>query len=83
MNVTIYSTTTCGFCKMLKKYLDDKGIAYEEKVADMDEKLAHELFEKSHGYAVPFTIVTKDDGTTAEILGFDRKQIDAAVGISA
>ncbi len=68
---------------MLKKYLDDKGIAYEEKVADTDEKLAQELFEKSHGYAVPFTILTKDDGSTTEILGFDRKKIDEAIGLSA
>lgn len=28
--ITIYTTSTCPKCKILKKKLDDKGIAYEE-----------------------------------------------------
>jgi len=28
--ITIYTTATCPKCKILKKKLDDKGIAYEE-----------------------------------------------------
>jgi glutaredoxin 3 len=45
--ITIYSTATCGYCKMLKGYLQSKDIAYEEKHADKDQKLAEELYEKS------------------------------------
>ena len=36
--ITIYSTATCGFCKMLKSYLQSKNIPYEEKHADQAEK---------------------------------------------
>lgn len=82
MTITIYSTTTCGFCKMLKKYLDEKQISYVEKLADTDESLAKELFEKSHQLAVPYTIIEKDDGTKAEILGFDIVKVNAALGIA-
>ncbi len=82
MNIVIYSTETCGFCKMLKKYLDEKGIAYTEKLADSDESIAQELFEKSKGYAVPFTVVTDDKGEEKTVLGFDVAKINAAVGIS-
>lgn len=81
MDITIYSTETCGFCKMLKRYLDDKGFKYNEKMADSDEAIAKELFEKSKGYAVPFTIIKKDDDTEIEILGFDVPKINAALGI--
>lgn len=28
--ITIYTTSTCPKCKILKKKLDEKGIAYEE-----------------------------------------------------
>lgn len=34
--ITIYTTATCPKCKILKKKLDDKGIAYEE-FTDEDE----------------------------------------------
>ncbi len=64
---------------MLKSYLQDKNIAYEEKLADVDQKFAKELYEISGQLGVPFTIIEKDDGSEAKILGFDRGQIDAAL----
>lgn len=80
--ITIYSTATCGFCKMLKSYLQSKDIAYEEKHADEDQKLAEELYEKSGQLGVPFTIIEKDDGTEEKILGFDRVKIDQVLGLA-
>lgn len=80
--ITIYSTTTCGFCKMLKSYLQSKDISYEEKQADLNPKLAEELYEKSGQLGVPFTIIQKDDGSEEKILGFDRPKIDAVLGLS-
>lgn len=80
-NVTIYSTATCGFCKMLKSYLNDKGVKYEVKMADEDQSLAQELYEKSGQLGVPFTVITDEDGKEENILGFDRPKIDAALGL--
>lgn len=79
--ITIYSTATCGFCKMLKSYLQSKSITYEEKHADQDPALAQELMEKSGQLGVPFTII-EHDGKEESIIGFDRPKIDAALGIS-
>ncbi len=79
--ITIYSTATCGFCKMLKSYLNDKGIKYDVKMADEDQNIARELYEKSGQLGVPFTIVEKD-GKEEKILGFDRGRIDTVLGIS-
>lgn len=80
--ITIYSTATCGFCKMLKSYLQSKDIAYDEKHADEDQAVAKELYEKSGQLGVPFTVITKEDGSEEKVLGFDRPKIDAALGIS-
>lgn len=80
--ITLYSTATCAYCKMLKSYLQSKNIAYEEKHADQDQKLAEELFEKSGQLGVPFTIIQKDDGTKEKILGFDRAKINLVLGLA-
>ena len=77
--ITIYSTATCGFCKMLKQYLKDKDVTYNEKKADEDPKLAQELFEKSGQLGVPFSIIKTKDGKEISVLGFDRPQIDHAL----
>ncbi len=81
-DITIYSTATCGFCKMLKSYLNDKGIEYNVKMADEDQAIAKELFEKSGQLGVPFTIITDDDGNEEKILGFDRQKIDQVLELA-
>ncbi len=79
--ITIYSTATCGFCKMLKSYLNSKDMKYDVKMADEDQDIAKELFEKSGQLGVPFTIIEKEDGSEEKILGFDRQKVDAALGL--
>lgn len=80
-NVTVYSTATCGFCKMLKSYLNDKEVKYDVKMADEDQAIAQELYEKSGQLGVPFTVITDSDGKEELILGFDRPKINSALGI--
>lgn len=80
-DVVVYSTATCGFCKMLKSYLNDKGVKYDVKMADEDQKIAQELYEKSGQLGVPFTVITDDDGKEEAILGFDRQRVDSALGL--
>jgi len=65
---------------MLKSYLTQKGIAFDEKHADQDPKITEELYEKSGQLGVPFTIIEKD-GKEEAILGFDRKKIDEVLEI--
>lgn len=82
MTIKIFSTTTCPFCKLEKQYLDSKGIKYENVFVDQDEKAAKWMIEESGQMGVPFTVITKDDGTKVEILGFDRAKLNPALGIS-
>lgn len=82
MQVIIYSTTSCPYCKMLKGYLKEKGVAFSEKIVDQDLKSQKEMVALSQGaMAVPFTVVTKEDGLQVKITGFDKKKIDETLGI--
>lgn len=71
-SITIYSTATCVYCRMLKKFLDDHGIKYEVKLADENQDYAKELLDKSGQLGVPFSIIEGENGEVIEsILGFD------------
>ena len=39
MNIKVYSTPTCPYCKMAKEYLSSKGIAYEDIDISMNSTL--------------------------------------------
>ena len=82
MKITIYSTQTCAFCKMLKDYLDKNNVPYEVKYADSDQAIAQELYDKSHQLGVPFTIITNDDQEQISILGFDKPKFDHVLGLA-
>jgi glutaredoxin len=81
MKITIYSTTTCPYCQMLKDYLDEKGVSYEEKLVDQNDDAKTEMMEKSGGYlGVPFTVITKEDAGEETVLGFDKAKIEGIIG---
>ncbi len=82
MQVVVYSTTTCPYCKMLKDYLKDKNIGFSEKLVDMDENAQKEMAAVSGGFlGVPFSVITKDDGTKETVLGFDRGKVNSILGL--
>jgi glutaredoxin-like YruB-family protein len=74
--VIIYSTTWCGYCKMLKQYLDNKGVAWVEKDIETDASAHEELMDKIQGN---FRGVPVSDVNGTIVLGFDRPSIDAAL----
>ena len=41
----VYSKTACGKCVFTKKWLESKGIPYEEKRTDLDESARKEVEE--------------------------------------
>jgi len=83
MKITVYSTTTCPYCKALKDYLDEKRVGYEEKLIDQDDAAKKEMLSVSDGFlGVPFTVVEKDGGGRETIIGFDKNKIEAILEIS-
>ncbi len=82
MNITVYTTTTCPYCKMLKDYLGKNNISFAEKLVDQDDGARAEMMAASEGFlGVPFSVITKDDGTKETVLGFDKGKINQVLGI--
>ena len=82
MQVIVYSTTTCPYCKMLKDYLQNKQIAFIEKLVDQDDIARDEMMAASNGFlGVPFSVVVKDDGAKETIIGFDKGRVNEVLGV--
>lgn len=83
MKITIYSTTTCPYCKMLKSYLTSKNISFVERLTDQDQAAQEEMSRLSNGFlGVPFTSIVKEDNTQEFVIGFDKAKIDSILGLS-
>lgn len=83
MQVTVYSTTTCPYCKMLKSFLSENGVVFKEKLVDQDEVARDEMMGKSGGYlGVPFCVIVKDDGKEEKVIGFDKQKISGILGLN-
>ncbi len=82
MQIIIYTTSTCPYCKMLKEYLTTNSKAFSEKLVDMDDTAKEEMMKESNGFlGVPFTVVVKDDGSKETIIGFDKGKFGSVLGI--
>jgi len=74
--VKVYTTPTCPYCKMAKKFLDDNGIKYQEFNVAEDKAAREEMRNKCSSLAVP-TICFDDEW----IVGFDEAQLRAKLGL--
>lgn len=75
-NVTIYTTQTCGYCKMAKDFLAEKGVSYTEHNVGADLEKRKEMIERSGQMGVP---VIDIDGEL--IVGFDKNRISELLGL--
>ena len=81
MKIKIYSTHTCPYCKMLKSWLESKKLSFENVFVDEDTNGMEEMMKVSEGHmGVPFTVVTRDDGSQVKIAGFDKVKFEETVG---
>jgi glutaredoxin len=77
--ITIYTTNTCAYCVMVKKYLGNKGIGYEEVNIDQEPHRQQEALAISGALTVPVTVVTKDDDTQEVVIGFNLQRLAPAI----
>ena len=73
--IDIYTTPTCGYCKMAKEYFQSKGWEYTEHNVFEDEKAREDMITKSGQMGVP---VIEIDGKI--IVGFNKEEIEKALG---
>ncbi|MDQ3878285.1 MAG: glutaredoxin family protein [Actinomycetota bacterium] len=58
--VTIYSTSWCGYCRRLKRQLDDVGVPYSEIDIEDREDLARRIEQVTGGYRTVPTVAIGD-----------------------
>jgi len=75
--VRIYTTPTCPYCKMAKKFLQDNKVAYQELNVAEDKKALDEMLKRSKQLSVP---VIDIDGQI--IIGFNMPQIKQRLGLA-
>jgi glutaredoxin 3 len=69
--IIVYSTPTCPYCSLVKDYLKQQGVEFEEKDVSVDRVAAREMIERSGEMGVPQIDI---NGTI--IVGFNRDAID-------
>lgn len=80
--VKLYSTKTCAYCQAEKAFLDEKSVPYEAVMVDEDQTALMEMMKLSGMSAVPFNVVTGDDGKVIDqFVGFDQPRLVQALGL--
>jgi glutaredoxin len=77
--ITIFTTNTCAYCVMVKKYLAAKGHIFEEVNLDQSPERQQEAYQLSGALTTPVTVVTKDDDTREVIVGYNLSKLAPAV----
>jgi glutaredoxin-like YruB-family protein len=74
--VKVYSTPTCPYCVMVKRFLKENNIAFSDVDVSVSQSAAQEMISKSKQMGVP---VVDIDGKI--VVGFDKKKIKELLGI--
>jgi glutaredoxin 3 len=72
--VIVYSTKTCPYCVIAKRYLSEKGVKFTDYDVGADRSKALEMMTKTGQMGVPVL-----DINGSVIVGFDRLAIDEAL----
>ena len=73
--IKVYTTPTCPYCHMLKHFLEEKGVEYEDVNVAEDQNAAREMIGKSGQMGVPQMEINGK-----MIVGFDREAIEKELG---
>ncbi len=79
-DVTIFTTNTCSYCAMVKKFLDMKGQHYQVvNLDDVPERRQEALDVSGGALTVPITVITKQDDTKEVVVGYNLSRLAPAI----
>lgn len=78
-NITIFTTNTCAYCQMVKKWLDAKGFGYDVVNLDENPERQAEALALSGALTVPVTVVTKEDDSKQVVIGYNLAKLAPAL----
>ena len=74
--VAIYTTETCGYCKMAKEFFQKHNVEFQEFDVGKDLAKRQEMIEKSGQMGVPVISVGPD-----MIVGFNKARLSELLNI--
>ena len=77
MDVTIYTTHTCPWCRKTKEFFSKNKVKYREINVAEDQEAAQEMIKKSGQTGVPVSVI---DGEV--IIGFDEPRLRKALKLA-
>jgi len=78
-NITIFTTNSCAYCPMVKRYLDSKGLVYDVVNLEEQPDRQEEALKVSGSLTVPITVITKTDDSQQVVVGYNLQQLAPAV----
>jgi glutaredoxin len=78
-NITIFTTNTCSYCVMVKRFLDMKGQSYDVVNLDDNPERQQEALAISGALTVPITVVTKQDDSQEVVVGYNLSRLAPAI----
>lgn len=77
--ITIYTTNTCAYCVMVKKFLTTKGQEFSEVNLDDEPERRQEALDLSGAMTVPVTVIENSDGMKNVTVGYNPSQLASAL----
>jgi glutaredoxin-like YruB-family protein len=75
-SVVIYTTQTCGYCKMAKEFFQKNNIQYSEYDVGTDLARREEMIAKSGQLGVPVILVGDEI-----VIGFNKPKLMELLGV--
>ena len=75
--VIMFSTPTCHYCKVAKRYFQEKKIRYTNVDVSRDQKAAEDMRRRTGQTGVPVILINN-----RPIMGFDKPKINRMLGIN-
>ncbi len=76
MTVTVYSTPTCPYCKLVKKFLAEHKVKFTDIDVSADSDAADRMIKKTGQMGVPVIEIGDEI-----LIGYDEKKLKKALGI--
>ncbi len=74
--VIVFSTPTCSYCNMAKRYFREKKIRFRDVDVSRDHKAAQDMQRRTGQTGVPVILINN-----RSIVGFDKPKINKLLGI--
>lgn len=74
-NVVLFTQPDCPPCHIVKLFLSERGVVFEERDISTDPAAVRDLTEKYHSHSTP-TLVIGDE----VMIGFNPERLDEILG---